>query len=411
MMAISVEIPVAEASTGSRSSLASGRMPVVDGLRGIAILSVLIFHFALFGFKLREGAALWERIYSSAAGIGWVGVDLFFVLSGFLITGILLDTRDSPNYYRVFYLRRSIRIFPLYYASLAILLGLMPLVLKHTHFRQDVLGAIAQPSSQAFAWFYLLNWRIGLGAWNTVPSYLQHFWSLSIEEQFYLAWPAVVRMLERRWLMMLCAGMVVTSLGLRVMFHELGMPIAAYVLTFCRLDSLAIGGIVALAVRDVRHWRFARGAAPLITGFALIGLIVLVALTGSVSFMGFWMGTVGTSLWSLFFGGCLVIALGAKAGSLVYRTGSSWFLRFFGKYSYCLYVCHQPLIQILAHSGVNSDHLTAVLGSKLAAVFAVNAIAFSIATVIAYLSWHLFEKQVLKLKDLPAMRYAAAPVR
>jgi peptidoglycan/LPS O-acetylase OafA/YrhL len=376
--------------------MSSKRIPVVDGLRGIAILAVLTYHFALFGIKF--GASLWERIYQNIAALGWAGVDLFFVLSGFLITSILFQSRNNANYYSAFYFRRAVRIFPLYYASLAILLLAVPLVMHHPMLR---------PGYQAFAWLYLLNWQMSIPVFAAVTQFLQHFWSLCIEEQFYLGWPFVVRALERRRLMMVCIAMILLSLCLRVTFQLHQMDVAAYVLTFCRLDSLAIGALVGLALLDDRHWKIAEKIAPLLTALAATGLMVLIWLTGAVSFGAFWMGTAGITLWGLFFGGCLVIAIQSKAGSLVYRGCSSRFLRFFGKYSYALYICHQPLILGLVSRGIDSDHLTVVLGSKLLAVLAVNGIAFSIATVLAYLSWHLFEKQFLKLKDLPALRYGS----
>jgi peptidoglycan/LPS O-acetylase OafA/YrhL len=108
-----------------------GRMPVLDGVRGVAILMVMMFHFWLFGTV--PGATLWERVYSRVAGTGWIGVDLFFVLSGFLITGILYDSRGGRHYYRVFYARRTVRIFPLYYASLALFFWVIPFVLTRLH--------------------------------------------------------------------------------------------------------------------------------------------------------------------------------------------------------------------------------------------------------------------------------------
>src|ERR1700688_4074864 len=103
------------------------RIPVLDGLRGIAILFVMVYHFWFYG--VASGHALWERVYSHAAALGWVGVDLFFVLSGFLITGILYDSRDDPHYYRVFYARRTVRIFPLFFGFLASFFGFVQMAL------------------------------------------------------------------------------------------------------------------------------------------------------------------------------------------------------------------------------------------------------------------------------------------
>ncbi|HXB68850.1 MAG TPA: acyltransferase [Candidatus Acidoferrales bacterium] len=387
----------------SRQCVTSRRIPGVDGLRGLAVISVLLYHFKLFAVS--SGSALWERLYAGAAGIGWAGVDLFFVLSGFLITSILLQSVGNENYYRVFYFRRTVRIFPLYYASLLLFFVLAPWALGLMHHGDAVRRLIEprrpiQPSFQFFAWLYLLNWRSGLYSFAAVPTVIHHFWSLSIEEQFYFVWPFVVRTAKRGWLMIVCLALVAVSFTLRVIFHRMQMGVAAYVLTFCRLDSLAIGGIVALSFRDPRYWSMARKAALPLTAFALGALIVLMGMTGSVAPGDVWMGTVGISLWGLFFGGLLVMVLAAQEGGLVHRASSARPLQFFGKYSYCLYIIHQPLILALVYSGINSDNLARILGNKVLAVAAVNGIALLLVVLIALASWHLFEKHFLKLKEL-----------
>lgn len=378
-------------------------MPVVDGLRGIAILSVLTFHIA----PITSGGSLWETFYRNAAGLGWAGVDLFFVLSGFLITGILYSNRKkAQRYYSVFYFRRAVRIFPLYYASLVLLLGMTPLVYRLMHIQSTDLR---QPSSQGLAWVFLLNWRMGFLTFTAVPAYLHQFWSLSIEEQFYLVWPFVVRKLSRQHILFVCGVMVVTSLALRIVFYLNDMSAAGYVFTFCRLDSLALGALVALSIRDDDTWKIVVKGAPAAASLAACGLMVLMAFTRSVYFEEFWMGTIGINLWAVLFAGSLVVALSSQPGSFIHRTGSSRFLGFFGKYSYGLYVWHQPVNLILGRAGINSDHMTEALHSKVLAVVSVNGIILTASVVVAYLSWHLLEKQFLKLKELPAMRYAALP--
>jgi peptidoglycan/LPS O-acetylase OafA/YrhL len=376
-----------------------GRLAVVDGLRGFAVTAVLIYHFHLFAIDW-VGTARWERLYNLVSGLGWITLDLFFVLSGFLITGILLESKNRANYYRTFYFRRTVRIFPLYYASLILFYGVGPLILLLMQ-RGGRIHQLIHPTSQIFAWFYVLNWRIGLYSFSQVPVFLHHFWSLSIEEQFYLGWPFVVRILTRRRLMLICPAMVLVSLLSRVLFFQLHLETAAYVLTVCRVDSLAIGAMIALAFRDDRYWRLAKTAAPWLALSASIALLAIVKWTRSTDFNTFPMGTFGISFLALLFAGVLVMALGAQPGSIVYSVTSAGLFQFFGRYSYCLYVCHQPLIICLARAGVNGDHLTALLGSKALAVLAVNAIAFLLSVFISLASWHLLEKQFLKLKDAP----------
>jgi peptidoglycan/LPS O-acetylase OafA/YrhL len=389
------EVP-AEIRT-SKPGQTSGRIAVVDGLRGVAILAVVFYHIQLYA--LTSGTALWERVYHDAAGSGWAGVDLFFVLSGFLITGILFQSRDRKDYYRVFYARRTLRIFPLYYLSLLLFFGVAPLVLKLMH-HDAAISRLIQPESQIFAWSYILNWRIGLASsFFVVPIFIQHFWSLSIEEQFYLCWPFVIRTLAHRGLIIACAALVAASLAARVAFMHFHMITSAYVLTFCRLDGLAIGAVIALAIRRAHYWRAVRKAAPLLTAAVLVGLVIVERVAGDVGVYTFWMCTVGISLWSLFFGGCLVMLVHAQEG-FVYRIASSRVLRFFGKYSYCLYVCQQPLIVVLVRAGLTGDNLTRTFHSKIAAAVAMNCIVLLLAVAISLASWHLFEKHFLKLKEV-----------
>jgi peptidoglycan/LPS O-acetylase OafA/YrhL len=171
------------------------RIPALDGIRGLAIALVMFHHFTLYG-GMRPDFVL-DKVYRHVALVGWVGVDLFFVLSGFLITGILHDSRSDRHYFRNFYMRRTLRIFPLYYGVLAATFLVLPLVL-------DVSGSCRELlRDQAWYWTYLINVQIGLDYW---PScfVLGHFWSLAVEEQFYLVWPLLLYLLGRRGMLALC---------------------------------------------------------------------------------------------------------------------------------------------------------------------------------------------------------------
>jgi peptidoglycan/LPS O-acetylase OafA/YrhL len=160
-------------------------MPELDTLRGIAVLLVLFFHGFGFGFRYGlEGLSEFPKLFVAATLPGWIGVNLFFVLSGFLITGILLDTKTRPDYYRRFYTRRALRILPLYYAVLLLLA-----VLTRT-------GLVSRHASWVFlglSFFYLSNVTVLLG----VAMQYGVLWSLAVEEHFYLLWPGVVRRLSR----------------------------------------------------------------------------------------------------------------------------------------------------------------------------------------------------------------------
>ena len=350
------------------------RIPVLDGVRGLAVLLVMAYHFQLFGTgPVRVAAA-----YTFLSGFGWAGVDLFFVLSGFLITGILIDSRARADYYRVFYARRTLRIFPLYYVSLALLFWAAP----------------------ASAWGYVLNWTIGLGGWRAVSLVVSHFWSLCIEEQFYVAWPACVRVFERRGLAWLSVGLIVAAPILRALCHRLNLPLGSYTFTICRTDALALGALLAMAFRDPQIWLRVVRWAPRTGAVTAAGFAAVVVLGGTNSYGTTVMDTIGLTLIDWTFAALLVLALAAPAGARLQRVLSCAPLRFFGKYSYGLYVWHPPVVFTLAGAGFTEAFLLRSVTSRAwAAVLALNVVAFAISVTIALASWHLLEKHFLALKD------------
>ena len=223
---------------------------------------------------------------------------------------------------------------------------------------------------------------------------LQHFWTLSIKEQFYLARPIIVRAFNRRHLLVVCAGLILISLAVRTVFHNLDMDSAAHRWTFCRMDSLAIGALVALCQRDEQGWLRLRRMTTQVSTIAFISLALAAAFPHSAVSLS----TLDITLRGILFGGVLAILLDAPVTSIAHKTTSAPILRFFGKYSYCLYVVHQPVIVLLRKGGVTFDRLTGTLHNQVLAVVAVNAAAFAISIALAYLSWHAFEKHFVKLK-------------
>ena len=179
---------------------------------------------------------------------GWMGVDLFFVLSGFLITGILLDSREKPGYFSRFYKRRLLRIFPLYYFAVLVTWLTIVLIEKAPDRLQGY---------DSFTWFFTFTPNIAMGLkndwlWHSEVFNLNHLWSLAVEEQFYIFWPFVVYFMPKRGLAILCLLLLAMGTGLRNMTdHVVGteFSVAAYTLPFCRMDGLAIGAFVAVALR------------------------------------------------------------------------------------------------------------------------------------------------------------------
>jgi peptidoglycan/LPS O-acetylase OafA/YrhL len=374
------------------------RLPALDGLRGIAILLVMMLHFGgserLPGLKTMNLSWL-EQAYFKVVDAGTCGVDLFFVLSGFLITGILLSTKDSAHYFRNFYVRRTLRIFPLYYGILIVLFCLLPWVLNGSS------SALEQMADRQTAlWFYCANLPI---AWEGATAYtvdwlqLSHFWSLAVEEHFYLIWPAVVFAFSRKTLMRICVGCMFIALTMRLVLSGSGHWWAAYALTPCRMDGLALGALVALAAHGLHGIRRLLPLAVVVTPLAFILGLALLAVKAKVPSSGSAIGSLFITLYALFFGGLIVLAVTRSMGTMAYGFFSNRFLKFLGKYSYGLYVFHHLLRPVFKEI-IPLDALVTLTGSSFSGLFLFAVLAILLSIIPAWLSWHLFEKHFLKLK-------------
>jgi peptidoglycan/LPS O-acetylase OafA/YrhL len=359
-----------------------GHLLTLDGVRGLAILMVLAHNLSIqTGRQTPAGEAI-----NRLDDLGWVGVQLFFVLSGFLITGILLDTRESDNYYRAFLGRRVLRIFPLYYGTLFVAFVVLPLVSSHH----------PPPDGQVWLWTYTSNWAAPAGHDN--PEF-PHFWSLAVEEQFYLVWPFVVRALTPRNLFALCVGLCVAAFGIRLGLRLGGVgPEPAYMWTICRMDALAIGGAVAVILRMPvgaelvrRHRQIGWGAIAL----ALAGFLVTRGdprTTGRSQ-------TIGYSILAISFAVLVFAAfvVELRKQGLLYRVLAWRPLRLLGIYSYGIYVFHLPIhraigIPVLRHWVDEKDPVGAKIG--ILYLLATGAVSF----LAAMASYHLLEKRFLALK-------------
>ena len=240
------------------------RIQTLDGLRAIAILLVICAHYV--PRVIRPGGAATRAILLEGPGWAGCGVDLFFVLSGFLITGILVDAKGSKNYFRRFYWRRSLRIFPAFYALL-----LFAIVRMRYLFR-----------SLGFIWFalYLRNW---FGADYVSDGRLGHLWSLAVEEQFYIAWSVVVFLCPSRYLLRVILMLIAVAPLVRALMHHLGYPgYLVFRVTPARMDSLLFGALVAVAIRSgwVPH---GKRLALLGLQAGLAGLLILRLFLGPLS--------------------------------------------------------------------------------------------------------------------------------
>jgi len=361
------------------------RLPTLDGLRAIAILLVVPHNLDLIATF--DGA----QLVVAALHRGWIGVQLFFVLSGFLITGILLDARDAPDYYRSFFVRRALRIFPLYYATLLVLFVLLPaLGLVPASFKCDAMVELSY-------WTYFSNWY---GPFHQGPDPVSHFWSLALEEQFYFLWPFVIHRRSAGWVMRLCLAIAAASLLLRVVMLLAGTPAQAiYQFLVTRMDALALGGAAAAAFRvpsaaswTLDHRRFLLGASLL----SLVGGAVLSRgynFTHPVTLsLGFTFLAVGFAL--------LVAAVVAAdlLGAAGWPAALRWsFLRRVAKYSYAMYVLSVPLHFLVGKPVLSALGLAA--GNSILVDLAYIIVGTALSFLAAAASFHLLEVHFLNLKD------------
>jgi peptidoglycan/LPS O-acetylase OafA/YrhL len=377
--------------------------PALDGLRAIAFLMVFFWHYM---------ALAW----------GWAGVNIFFVISGFLITGILFDTRDDPHRVRNFYLRRVLRIFPLYYGVLLIVLLLYPFAHWRWswhwlvwpafvgNFAAYVHPYLSDSTTQRLVDFQLVAAHTAVYS----PLFLGHFWSLCVEEQFYLIWPWVVfAARDRRALLWICAASVPVCLAARILGSNLlpGWMLAHDVLAHAtpfRVDDLLLGGLLALLLRGplaAGLLRWSRIAAPI----AFFALLVWFFLTSahhigarpylyprSVLTWDFTAISVLTGL---------VIFAAIQPGTVLFRTLSLHPLRWLGRISYGAYVFHDiphVLYARITHHFARASVPQAGLFGRL--VWAnidleTSFLALLATCLIAWLSFRFYEARFLELKE------------
>lgn len=318
--------------------------------------------------------------------LGTHGVELFFVLSGFLITGILLDTRGQANQLRNFFVRRGLRIFPLYFLAVVICVWLIP-QLASTIGASSIEQAFAPARDQQFyLWCYLTNVQMSVvDAWCFGP--LDHFWSLAVEEHFYLLWPLAIVFCRSRWLLWSTLVLAICCVISRTAWLALGgTATAAEVLTVWRCEGLLMGACIAMLVRlPTQAWH---GAAR-ITRWAWIP-VAIVAIALDATDRRILM--VNTTLWSAVWF-CLLLNLAASppAGWLSRFFRGSW-LRSMGKLSYGMYVFQAPLVPLAAALGWTA-------GVSLSVHLMYVVCMFALTMGVAWCSWHGFEKHWLRLKD------------
>ena len=371
------------------STSGSRRVPTLDGVRGLAALLVLGVHFqTLMSVPATPVLPAW---IASSLSWGWSGVDLFFVLSGFLITGILLDQQEMDRRYRSFYARRSLRILPLYYGVL-ITCVCAGRIIKHFG-PHSPFGP--SPAGWICYFLYVQNWWLPIGRLYRTE-YLGPLWSLAIEEQFYLIWPTFIWRLSRRTLMNVCVAGACVAFSIRLLLMLPGssaLTYAAYMNTFTRMDALLAGCWCALIARNQTLTERVRRLSPIVFASSAMGLCLLV-YGGHDKWNDPGVMVFGHSFFAVGFA-CMVMLAYINDGSktIVDRALSMAPLAAIGKYSYGVYVYQSFLLvaalHFLKHSSLAPSRAFAlIVGSNW--LLAVLAISFA--------SYHLFEKRFLQMK-------------
>jgi peptidoglycan/LPS O-acetylase OafA/YrhL len=378
---------------------AEDRVPDLDGLRGVAILLVVLYHLTAPVWALeRLGYPFTQADWCVAFALygGWAGVDLFFVLSGFLITGILLRAKGRPGYYRNFYLRRALRIMPLYYAVL-----LARVLLARTSVPWLAVDHAECLSHAAFLGNF---WRCYAEATGRPfdTGGLQVYWSLAIEEQFYLVWPLVVALTPREWLKWVCGAGVVLALGCRWGLTASGANYwLPYALTPCRMDALLFGALVALAATGGSPpAALARRGWLLLAVFGVATAAIVVKCSGPFHHVRVMAAFGYTAYAGLFAAVVLLVVAGQPAGWRVLRSRP---LRLIGAHSYAIYLVHFPFVLFGNYLMIKAwpvlHPLAGAIGTSLPVFALYFAFVLGASLLLARITWVVIERPFLKLKE------------
>jgi len=330
-----------------------GYIPQLDGLRAFAATLVLIQHSAIDFTGVRA--------FGLIEHYGMAGIQLFFVLSGFLITGILLDSKDDPRYFRNFFMRRGLRIYPLYFASVAmIMLG----------------AAMMNRFAGVQWWIYLLYLSNLITSSGKPPAALGTMWSLAVEEQFYLVWPFFVRKMSARTIERVAVVVIVGVMVLRF------LNVLAFHNTLLQLDALAAGALIACRRNQlslVKRWAFV-AACTFPLGLALPH--------GTLN-------EISREFQVLSAAGILIALLTATEGSWVVKVFGNAGMRYVGRVSYGIYVLHSHVFNAFRATAL---HDRVVRSNSLWQASLCLLVEYAAVLVIASISFYAFERPFLRLK-------------
>lgn len=376
--------------------VANKQIVALDGVRGVAVLLVVLVHLQQSGVVPARFSLL-----NMIASYGWCGVDLFFVLSGFLITLGLLESKLALNYFSGFYLRRILRIFPLYYAVLGAAFVCNLFFADWMPPGPILSGSDSGPLFPTWkGWIshalYFQNWW--MPSWEPKnQDILGHFWSLGIEEQFYLLWPLAVWLLPCRRLLVLCAVVCVGAVALRIFLVDV-YGIAPHVVlmnTATRVDTLLLGAVAAIVVQDPTLLQKVRKWLPGIALLSALSLGAVALLVKDRASQLHFMNTFGFTALGVVFAWMVTWSYMFDGRRNAWdRLFSLKPLRLLGRYSYGLYVYHLPIIVAATIIFGSSPWFGREVLPSL--IFCIATVGTAICTAIA--SYELFEKRFLRLK-------------
>ena len=355
------------------------RIPALDGLRGLAILLVISFHYLPLTGKFN---------------LGWSGVDLFFVLSGFLITGKLLDSIISPGYFSHFYRNRILRIFPVYYLTLILFFTAVFFIAKNEH--KQVLDSYREHWLSYFT--FTENWTFiffGLPK----DKYLTHFWTIAIEEQFYIVWPFLIYFFRNkkkliRLLLAVISSVVLLRIFLFFQNSSRSGSLAVIFNSFCRMDSFIMGALVSVTIRSGPMIPIQRVRLILFTSFLLVVLGTLIVANAKA--VNPFFSTVGFTLLAVFYA-CLLCLTLQTGNSPFIRFLTIPFLRFCGRISYGLYIFHWPILLILG-TKLNNWGALQMPGHQFQVNLLTLLLCLLTTFMISTVSFYYFESYFLRLK-------------
>jgi peptidoglycan/LPS O-acetylase OafA/YrhL len=383
---------VSQALEVTRAKFTGGYVPALDGLRGVAILMVMLRHFYNEAL-IKDGYPIIGPIITKLALAGNYGVELFFVISGFLITQILLDSKNNPHYFRNFYVRRFLRIFPLYYGVLFLIFFVLPFVVTFDPAAKDI------ASRQIWLWTYLANAPWSGGGWDSSSLFrLGHLWFICVVLHYYIIWPLVVYKYETRTLIRICLTGMVVCLLIRLFHAVAGGPELFTWSSITKFDGLLWGSFLAAGLKVESVSDLINKYAPKVAWVAGLFFFILIFVPRRYMWdpTGYWW-TIMETISVLFFGGVLILAL-RQAGALPALMKNKLLVTF-GKYSYGLFVIHNiclPLFQWL----FKPLELSKTLGSPFGAQIIFCVLSITASFLLAFASWHLYEKHFIKLKKI-----------